>query len=126
MLDEIDSMKAAGFISAKIVEKTSEQIIGLLDFTLDDEIYLSLLMIHKNYSSKGFGQQVCQALECYAKLTGSSSIRLDVVTGYTNRVLNFWIAVGYDVVEECVLSWHAVSLPAVTMKKAFPVIGTRK
>ncbi|WP_407655162.1 GNAT family N-acetyltransferase [Alicyclobacillus dauci] len=117
VVNELESMRNAGFCSCKVVEKDSGKIIGIIDFKVDQETYLSLLMIHRDYKDKGFGTQVYRAFEEYAKSRQSKYIRLDVVVGYSSHVLNFWTSNGFVKFEDTTLNWTGVILPAVTMKK---------
>ena len=114
---ELESMKEVGFYSCKIVEISSEKIIGVMDFKVGEETYLSLLMIHNDFKSKGFGKLIFQAFEGYAKSLKSKCIRIDVVTNYENSVLDFWIENGFIKFKDVELNWTGKVLPAVTMKK---------
>ena len=93
-------------------------MIGLLDVHIDAETYLSLLMIHQSYARQGMGQHVYRALEAYARSYASRTVRIDVVTGYDDRVRDFWVRNGFQVVEHITLEWNGSTLPAITMKKA--------
>lgn len=53
--NELETMEAAGFCSYKVVEKSTGNVIGIVDFQTGDETYLSLLMLHGNYQNKGLG-----------------------------------------------------------------------
>ena len=53
LFGELESMKKVGFYSYKVVEKSSDKIIGVIDFKIGEETYLSLLMINNNYANKG-------------------------------------------------------------------------
>lgn len=88
-------MKEIGFYSCKIVEISSEKIMGVIDFKVGEETYLSLLMIHNDFKSKGFGKLILQAFEEYVKSLKSKCIRIDVVTNYENSALDFWIKNGF-------------------------------
>lgn len=46
-------MKNEGFYSCKIVQKNSNEIVGIIDFKVDKETYLSLLMINSNLKGQG-------------------------------------------------------------------------
>lgn len=118
ILAELESMKKAGFYSCKVAEKSSGKIIGLLDFKIDEETYLSLLMVHADYKNKGFGKLIYQALEEYARSAKSKYMRIDVVTDYDDAVLDFWIRNGFDKVKDVELNWTGKILPAVIMKKS--------
>lgn len=117
MVEELDSMKNAGFLSCKIVEKQTDKLIGVLDFKIDEETYLSLLMIHSDYKNKGYGKLVYQALEKHAKSEKSMRIRIDVVTNYDKTVLDFWSRNGFVKYNDITLNWTGKTLPAVILKK---------
>lgn len=118
ILEELESMKEVGFSSCKIVEIASGKIMGVMDFKIAEETYLSLLMIHNDFKSKGFGKLIFQAFEGYAKSLKSKCIRIDVVTNYDNSVLDFWIKNGFIKFKDVELNWTGKILPAVIMKKS--------
>jgi GNAT superfamily N-acetyltransferase len=117
ILDEIESMRKVDFYSCKIVEKNSGKLIGIIDFKIGEETYLSILMLHKDYKRKGLGVLIYQALEGYAKSEKSKCMRIDVVTGYDDAVLDFWMKNGFEKIKEIELNWTDKILPAVVMKK---------
>lgn len=65
----------------------------------------------------GFGKKIYKAFEDYAKSRESKCIRLDVVTGYSDKVEKFWIGNGFAKFEDIELNWTGIIFPAVTMKK---------
>lgn len=115
--EEIESMKKAGFYSCKVVDKKAEKIIGLLDFSLKEEAYLSLLMIHDSYKNKGYGKEIYFEFERYIRSSGCKAIRIDVVTSYDKNVLEFWKHNGFKVIDNIELNWTGKMLPAAVMKK---------
>ncbi len=117
IFQELESMKEVGFYSCKIVEISSEKIIGVMDFKVGKETYLSLLMIHNDFKNKGLGKLIFQGFEEYAKSLKSKYIRIDVVTNYENSVLDFWIENGFIKFKNVELNWTGKFLPAVIMKK---------
>lgn len=110
-------MKNEGFYSCKIVQKNSNEIVGIIDFKVDKETYLSLLMINSNLKGQGIGIKVYELFEMYIKSSNSTSLRIDVVTNYDKRVLDFWIKNGFKSIENITLNWNKKLLPAVVMKK---------
>ena len=118
VLEELESMKKVGFYSCKIVEKNSSRIIGIIDFKIGEETYLSLLMIHSDYKNKGFGKSIYQAFEEYIKSEKSKCMRIDVVTNYDDNVIDFWVRNGFDKFKNIELNWTGKVLPAVIMKKS--------
>lgn len=117
IFQELESMKEVGFYSCKIVEISSEKIMGVIDFKVGEETYLSLFMIHNDFKSKGFGNLIFQAFEEYVKSLKSKCIRIDVVTNYENSALDFWIKNGFIKFKDVELNWIGKILPAVIMKK---------
>ena len=117
LYQEIESMKELDFLSCKIVEISSGRIIGIIDFNIGEEAYLSLLILHNDYKGKGIGKQIVQAFEEYCKSLKSEHIRIDVVTNYNDFVLDFWTRKGYIKLKNVELNWTGKILPAVTMIK---------
>jgi GNAT superfamily N-acetyltransferase len=117
ILDEIESMRKIDFYSCKVVEKSSGKLIGIIDFKIGEETYLSILMLHKDYKNKGIGKYVYQGLEEYAKSEKSKCMRIDVVTNYDDAVLDFWTRNGFVKFKNIELNWTGKILPAVIMKK---------
>ena len=115
--NEWESMKQSGFLSCKAVEKKSGKIIGIIDFKVEEETYLSLLMIHGEAQNQGIGKQIYDAFEENVTAEHSKSIRLDVVTKYSDHVVKFWIRMGFAKERDIELNWSGVTLPAVVMKK---------
>lgn len=117
VIEELELMKKTSFYSCKVVEKSSGKIIGIIDFKTGEETYLSLLMIHNDYKNRGIGKLVYRALEEYVRSIKSIGIRIDVVTNYDDRVLNFWVRNGFNKFKDVKLNWTGKVLPAVIMKK---------
>ncbi|MBS4539005.1 GNAT family N-acetyltransferase [Clostridium sp. D2Q-11] len=117
VLRELENMRAIGFCSYKIVDISMGKIIGFIDFKVDNETYLSLLMIHSDFQGRGIGKLIFQELEEYVKSLKSKCIRLDVVTNYDNSALKFWVNNGFVKSKDLKLNWSGKVLPAITMKK---------
>ena len=115
--NELSTMKDTRFCSLKVVQKSSNTIIGVIDIKTEKETYLSLLMIHNKYRGCGIGTIVYEGLERYIKFLGSKYVRIDVVTNYDKNVLEFWIKKGFKKLENITLNWDKNELPAVVMKK---------
>lgn len=117
VIEELEDMKKINFNSCKIIEKESNKIAGILDFKVEKETYLSILILKGNYKGKRIGKLIYGALEKYAKSLGSETIRIDVVTNYDANVLKFWSLNGFIKFKDIKLSWEGKELPAVIMKK---------
>lgn len=117
LINELNIMKKEGFYSCKIIQKSTKDIIGLIDFKIGKETYLSLLMLNGYYRGNGKGKEIFSLLENYIKSKNSSTIRIDVVTNYDENVLNFWSKNGFTITEKITLNWNNKELPAVIMKK---------
>lgn len=115
--DELKSMKDVGFYSCKIVEASSGKIIGIADFKIDVETYLSLLMIHGSYKAIGLGRRVFNEIEGFSLSHKSKSMRIDVVVNYDSNVLDFWAKNGFFKFQDIALNWTGKLLPAVVMRK---------
>lgn len=117
VLEEINSARKDGFQSCKIVEKVSGGKIGIVDFKLGEETYLSLLIIHNDFRSKGIGKSFFMKFEEYIKSLKSECIRIDVVTNYDSSVFDFWVENGFVKSQDIELNWSGKILYATTMRK---------
>lgn len=115
--NELEIMKQDDFHSYKIIKKDTNEVVGFIDFKIDNETYLSLLILHKNYKNKGIGKLIYKALEEYVKSLKSDCIRIDVVTNYDNNVIDFWSKNGFKKIKKIELNWGDKILPAIIMKK---------
>lgn len=115
---EFREMIDIGFKSFKVVEKNTNRIIGIIDYKIDKETYLSLLMIHNDFKYRGIGKLIYKAFEEHCIAMKSSSIRIDVVNDYDSVVYDFWIKNGFSIFEEIEINWTGKVLPAVVMKKS--------
>lgn len=117
MIEELKSMKEIGFLCCKIVDMNSQKIVGVVDFKVDKETYLSLLMIHNNYKNKGLGRLIYNSLEEYVLSLKSDCIRIDVVTDYDDSVIEFWIKNRFVKFKDTILNWTGKELNSIVMKK---------
>lgn len=117
MIEELKSMKEIGFLCCKIVDMNSQKIVGVIDFKVDKETYLSLLMIHNNYKNKGLGRSIYKGLEEYVLPLKSNCIKIDVVTDYDDSVIEFWIKNRFVKFKDTILNWTGKDLNAIVMKK---------
>lgn len=116
-LQEYHDMKDSGFLRCGIVDIKSGIIVGFADFSLLEEAYLSLIMIHGSFKRSGIGKEVLKGFERYAENQGCKRIRIDVVTGYDDSSLKFWLRNGFAAKEEITLSWDKKKFPALKMIK---------
>nr|WP_302646263.1 GNAT family N-acetyltransferase [uncultured Clostridium sp.] len=88
ILNEIEEMKKIGFNSSIIKDHTGE-VIGLCDFKISHEVYLSLLMIDYRLKGNGLGKTIYNQLEKMFKSNNVQSIRIDVVYDYEEYNISF-------------------------------------
>lgn len=117
--EELQEMKKIDFYTYKIIEKCSGKAVGFFDIKVAEESYLSLLMIHNDYQSKGYGKEIYLKLDAYLRSVGCKILRIDVVTNYDKKVESFWERNGFNKIENVELNWADKQLSAVTMKKYF-------
>lgn len=91
--EEQEEMKEAGF-QTMLVSNRNGHIIGLCDFRVEKETYLSLLM-----------------------LDGVQRIRIDVVSDYEGSPYGFWSKLGFRKVSPIEIEWGGNKLEAIVMKK---------
>lgn len=114
--DEVTESRKLGFSSYKIIDALTLSIVGLVDFKIADEIYVSLLMLDRNYSGKGIGTQVYNVFE-EAFCKGATGVRIDLVKDYNSSVSEFWTRQGFLQMEDIKLQWNNEILEAHVMRK---------
>ena len=118
VIEELDKMRKMNYLTFKIIELSSGKVIGFIDFKLHEESYLSLLMIHNSYKSKGYGKEAYALLEEHFRNEKVRNVRIDVVYDYDNSVMQFWVDRGFNKVKNIQLQWDDQYLGAAMMKKA--------
>jgi len=116
ILNEIEEMKKIGFNSSIIKDHTGE-VIGLCDFKISHEVYLSLLMIDYRLKGNGLGKTIYNQLEKMFKSNNVQSIRIDVVYDYEENALEFWKKQGFVPNEKIELEWNGYKSNAIKMHK---------
>lgn len=115
LIEEQQEMKEANFKT--LVVKEDNSIIGFIDVCIEEESYLSLMIIHNEYRGRGYGKEIYHALEQYLEKMNSKRIRIDVVYNYNEKVLQFWGNRGFKETEKIKLQWTDITLDAIVMKK---------
>lgn len=116
IINEIEEMKKIGFTSLAI-KNNEDNIVGICDFKIGDEVYLSLLMIDDKLKGKGLGTIIYNHLEKIFKSKNSKKIRIDVVYDYKENVLSFWKKQGFIPNEKVQLEWNGYKSKAIKMYK---------
>jgi len=117
MIQEISTMKKLGFRPSVIVNQENVTIQGILDYKLEQEVYLSLIMLAKNLQGNGTGSSLYSYFESKMIQDKRDSIRIDVVNDYQKNLVSFWKKRGFEEAEEIVLIWGNKKSKAVVMKK---------
>ena len=113
--NEIKEMKNIGFNSL-VIKDCMSNIIGICDFKISEEVYLSLLMIDANQQGKGLGSIVYNQLEKLFKENHANKVRIDVgdmKVGDVIKVKDLAIAQDKDVDLKTDLEAAVVSVAAV-------------
>lgn len=116
ILNEIEEMKKVGF-SSSIIKDNKDEIVGLCDFKISNEVYLSLLMIDDKLKGNGLGKIIYNQLEKIFKSKNAKRIRIDVVYDYKENVLRFWEKQGFISDEKIELEWNGYKSNAIKMYK---------
>ena len=82
MIQEISTMKKLSFRPSVIVNQQNSKIQGILDYKLEQEVYLSLIMLAKNLQGNGTGSSLYSYFESKMIQDKRDSIRIDVVNNY--------------------------------------------
>lgn len=115
--NEINEMKSVGFMSSVIKDNKGE-IIGVCDFKIQEEAYLSLLMIHSKFKGNGLGKEIYNHLERVFKYNNVKRVRMDVVYDYEENVIGFWEKQGFISKEKVELEWNSHKSNAIKMYKS--------
>lgn len=116
IFNEIEEMKKMGFISS-IIKDNKGEIVGLCDFKITDEVYLSLLMIDAKVKGNGVGRTIYNQLEKMFKSKNATSIRIDIVYDYEENILGFWRKQGFIYSKKIELEWNGYKSNAIKMYK---------
>lgn len=116
IVNEIEEMKSVGF-SSLVIKNNKGKIVGICDFKIGDEVYLSLLMIDSKLKGKGLGSIIYNQLEKIFKAKNSKGIRIDVVYDYEESALAFWEKQGFVPSEKIELEWNGYKSKAIKMYK---------
>ncbi|MBS5938764.1 MAG: GNAT family N-acetyltransferase [Clostridium sp.] len=116
IVNEIEEMNNIGF-SSLVIKNNEGNIVGICDFKIGDEVYLSLLMIDANLKGNGLGRIIYNQLEKIFKTKNSKRIRIDVVYDYEENALGFWEKQGFVPSEEIQLEWNGYKSKAIKMYK---------
>lgn len=114
---EMLEMRQMGFRATKIIDSVMGKIIGICDFKLGEEVYLSLLMVDGSLQGKGLGREIYSALEELVKGYDGGCVRIDVVDSYSGNAVEFWKKQGFTARERTVLNWNGKKSDALIMKK---------
>ena len=115
--EEAGQMRKIGFQPCVIAGLDGTNIYGVLDYRPGTEAYLSLLLIDRNRQGQGIGSSVYSEFECRMRETGSSSVRIDVVTEHAENALFFWKKHGFNACGQIGLNWGKKQNMAVVMRK---------
>lgn len=116
IINEIEQMKNIGF-SSLVIKNNEGNIVGVCDFKIGDEAYLSLLMIDAKLKGNGLGSIIYNQLEKIFKAEGMNRIRIDVVYDYEENVFGFWIKHGFISCKKIQLEWNGHKSNAIKMYK---------
>lgn len=114
--EEQEEMKEAGF-QTMLVSNRNGHIIGLCDFRVEKETYLSLLMLDSKAKGQGAGRAIYSMFEGYCRENGVQRIRIDVVSDYEGSPYGFWSKLGFRKVSPIEIEWGGNKLEAIVMKK---------
>lgn len=117
ILREMEEMKKVGYTSS-VIKDNKGQIVGLCDFKIGDEVYLSLFMIDSRLKGHGLGKEIYHQLEQMFKSKNAKRIRIDVVYDYDQNVLGFWDKQGFVSSEKVELDWNGYKSNAFKMNKS--------
>lgn len=110
-------MHGMNFVTAKMVERVSGDIVGYCEYRLGETAYLSLFVMDGLVQGKLFGTAAYELLERYLIENGSEAARIDVVHGYDGNAVSFWQKCGYAAMQDITMYWGHKALNAHVMVK---------
>lgn len=110
-------MHQQNFITAKLVEQSSEKMVGYCEYREGETAYLSLLIMDHDIQGRLFGLAAYELLERYLREKGSQAARIDVVYGYEGNAVEFWEKCGFVTMQDMTLDWAGNLLDAHVMVK---------
>lgn len=113
--NEMQEMKKIGFRSF-VIKNSEGNTVGICDFKIAEEVYLSLLMIDAKQKRNGLGSRIYSQLEQLFQSEGADRIRIDVVY-YEDNVVAFWKKQGFIPCEKIRLEWNGHQSNAIKMIK---------
>ena len=116
IVGEIEEMKKIGFNSL-VIRSGTGNVLGICDFKMADEVYLSLLMIDAKQKGNGLGSRIYNQLEQIFKSENANRVRIDVVYDYEDNAVGFWEKQGFIHCEKIQLEWHGYKSNAIKMLK---------
>ncbi len=115
--EELEEMKRLHFTTCVIQKQDTKEIIGVMDYKVDETVYLSLIMINSEYQKSGIGTKVYLQFEETMRLQERREIRIDVIEDTTNGLFVFWKNLGFNETEKIQLQWGDKRLNADVMIK---------
>ncbi|MDO4600243.1 MAG: GNAT family N-acetyltransferase [[Ruminococcus] gnavus] len=116
VINDLETMKRMGFQSFSVRDEDGS-LIGICEFKMAEEVYLSLLLIDGNKTGKGYGSDVYHQLERKFKEEGAKKVLIDVVCDYEDYVVAFWEKQGFVPCGNIQLEWNGYHSKAVKMEK---------
>lgn len=99
-----------------MIKNSEGNTVGICDFKIAEEVYLSLLMIDAKQKRNGLGSRIYSQLEQLFQSEGADRIRIDVVY-YEDNVVAFWKKQGFIPCEKIRLEWNGHQSNAIKMIK---------
>ncbi len=116
IINEMTQMKETGF-DTLLIKNNRNEVIGFCDIKMNEETYLSLIMLDHTFHGMGHGKEVLFQLESMLIERHTKQIRIDVVDDYKENVVGFWKKQGYEEVETVKLQWNGYDSNAIKMYK---------
>ena len=116
IINEIEEMINIGFNSL-VIKNSDDNTLGICDFKIEDDVYLSLLMIDGKEKRNRLGSRIYNQLEQIFKAKKANRVRIDVVYDYEENVVGFWEKQGFIHYEKIQLEWNGYKSNAIKMYK---------
>ncbi len=115
VINEICNMSNLGFITYILTDLNGKEI-GMCEYKIGYDVYISLLIVNKDFQNRGIGSQIYKLLESKFKSQGVQKISLEILED-GDRSKDFWTKLGFVLDEKTILEWDDKKIKAFRMIK---------
>ncbi len=115
VVNEICNMSNLGFITYILTDLNGREI-GMCEYKIGYDVYISLLIVNKDLQNRGIGSQIYRLLESKFKSQGVQKISIEILEN-GDKSIDFWLKQGFILEEKTILEWDDKKINARRMIK---------